>query len=231
MDYSNPWLVRLRSIGQRLGILRPVLGLFRRLTRHDYEDAFRSALLTGIQPGQVVWDVGANVGLYSELFAQLAGPAGRVVAFEPSPRSYKILCDKFFGNPNVTVENVALTDWEGVAPFYQSDYSPTDGLSNRAGDAAIRTDVQVRRGDAYIDRFSPEVIKMDIEGYEVEALQGMPRILSSPRLKYIFLEVHFLLMKQRGLHDASTRIVGMLKEAGFAVRWTDPSHLVASRAA
>ena len=57
----------------------------------EYEQDFRSAMIASIRPGDCVWDVGANVGFYSELFIDAVGPAGKVISFEPSPACVAML--------------------------------------------------------------------------------------------------------------------------------------------
>jgi FkbM family methyltransferase len=230
MDYSNPRLVQLRKLGQRVGVLRPMVRLFRRLRGYDYEDAFHAALLGHLRAGQTIWDVGANVGIYVELFAQAAGPEGRVVAFEPSPDNYKLLCEKFAGRQNIVLKNVALAEREGTASFYAAEGGGvTDGLSAKPGLAMRESKVDVHTGDSYLAQFPPDLIKIDIEGYELEALQGMKAVLTSPRPLLVFLEVHFAVLNGRGIPDAATRITGLLRDAGFTIDWLDPSHLLASR--
>jgi FkbM family methyltransferase len=229
IDYSNPFLFFLRTFGQRLGLLRPLQHLARRLQTREYESAFRSELIKYIRPGQIIWDIGANEGFYVDLLLKLVGPNGTIVAFEPSPESYEILTQKFSGYPNVHLKNVALADQNGVASFFQSPTSVTNSLAyNKNATSQIR--VMVERGDTYVTNYSPDVMKIDVEGYEYEVLKGMQKILSSPKLKCIFLEVHFSIMRERGFRGGPKSIVHMLTQAGLAVRWTDPSHLVASRA-
>jgi hypothetical protein len=91
MDYSGAFAVRARALGQRLGILRPIVRAFRWLLSKSYEEQFHRSLLDAIHPGDLVWDIGANVGVYTFLFADRVGPSGAVVAFEPSPRPYATL--------------------------------------------------------------------------------------------------------------------------------------------
>src|SRR5581483_11355219 len=66
-----------------------VLGVTRLLSqvvkKQDYERQFRKQMIDIVRPGDVVWDVGANVGYYSRMFSDLVGPTGHVVAWEPSP--------------------------------------------------------------------------------------------------------------------------------------------------
>ncbi len=231
IDYSNPLLLFLRTLGQRCGIfakLQPLLTLIRRLRRQEYENEIRSALINHIHPGQVVWDVGANEGFYVDVMLELIGRAGIIVAFEPSPESYHVLEQKFSGCPNVRLENVALSDQDGAEWFFQSSVTVTNSLVY-SKHATNKIEVSVKRGDTFAMRYFPNVMKIDVEGYEYEVLKGMPQILGSPRLKCIVVEVHFSILRKRGFGDAPKSIVRMLTEAGLTVRWTDPSHLLASR--
>ena len=227
MDYSNSLLLFLRTLGQRLGIFGPLRSLIRSRGR-EYEGEVRSALIKHIHPGQVIWDVGANKGFYVDLLLELMGRDGIIVAFEPSPDSYGILQQKFSASPNVHLENVALSDQDGVAWFFQSPIGVFNSLVY-SDNATSKLEVSIKRGDTYAIRYFPNVVKIDVEGYEYEVLKGMPQILTSSKLKCVILEVHFSILRKRGLHNAPKSIVHMLTKAGFAVRWVDPSHLVASR--
>ncbi len=75
--------VRLRRAGRRMGLTRIVAGF---AGRRHYEQKFRHAMLNTIRPGDIIWDVGANVGHYSTVFSDVVGSIGRVFAYEPSPR-------------------------------------------------------------------------------------------------------------------------------------------------
>ena len=61
-------------------------------------------------------------------------------------------------------------------------------------------------------------------------LRGMPAVLRSPALKAAYIEVHFASLAERGLVGAPGQITAMLKAGGFNIRWTDASHIQATRA-
>lgn len=234
MDYSNRMLVHVRRLGQRMGILRPLQRLYRQLAGSQYEERFNRALEGSIKPGIVVWDVGANVGLYTKQFAETVA-GGCVVAFEPSPEAAASIRSHCAGLANVTVMEAALSDSNGVAHFeVTSGTAPTNSLRNEAREEHSPGTISVRvaRGDDLISAGEcplPNVIKIDIEGFELEALQGLDSTLSKPELQAVFIEVHFQKLNQRGLTDAPRQIAQMLNAKGFSVTWCDPSHIAATR--
>ena len=67
-----------------------------------YEARFMRALNARVRPGDVVWDIGANVGMYTQQFAHAVGRSGRVIAFEPAPtkRSSRTLSWSSVGCPH-----------------------------------------------------------------------------------------------------------------------------------
>lgn len=201
---------------------------YRRAFRVAYEESFDKALLNAIRPGDCVWDVGANVGHFTVKFAELVGKAGKVVAFEPSMRSLTALAHAAAPYPQVLVSANALADFEGDAAFAMTGDSVTDSLSKAADDTS-GDKVSVMRGDRIAAKFQPNVVKIDVEGFEPDVLRGMPEALKDPTLRGVFVEVHFLELAKRGLRDAPAEITRMLKDAGFRIRWTDPSHLAATR--
>ena len=233
MDFSHPFLIRARRIGRRLGILAPLWRLLTRRRRLGYEDDFRQAIMSRVQRGDVVWDVGANVGHYTKVLAGIVGPSGRVVAFEPSPRTFeKLSLDVRAGN--VKLVNAALSNAKGSAGFYIGDeFNPTDSLTSVGFNGSTQVvQIEVTTGDDYAavhPALSPVSIKIDVEGFEYEVLCGMRVLLESPTLKSLFIEVHFDILEARGQAMYPRRIKDILQANGFTIRWTDPSHICAVR--
>ena len=83
IDFSNPALVRIRSVTRATGALRPIVRLYRRLFQTGYEQNFDQQMLDLIRPGDVVWDVGANKGIYTEKILKKVTGSDFVAAFEP----------------------------------------------------------------------------------------------------------------------------------------------------
>lgn len=161
----------------------------------DWESALSSYLKEKVRPEMITFDVGANMGWYSCLFASCGA---LVHAFEPNPRLQRILRKNIFMNAGPTttkcaVNQCAISDYEGVVPMRFPHW-----LIGGAGlhhfdqtpflDSLIDEDIitNVTTLDAYTRKLGIEkvdLIKIDIEGYEEHALLGAVDLISrSPGL-------------------------------------------------
>lgn len=230
MDYSSGTALLARQVARSVGLTHKLASIYRRM-RPGYEQAFSNALRTAVHAGDTVWDVGANVGYYTKDFAHLVGRSGCVVAFEPAPATLATLRSATAGLDNVLVAGIALACESGTADFFADG----SGGDSNGGLLAARpeqgcTKVAVRTGDAFLREFPPNVIKIDVEGFELDVLQGMSATLQSPALRAVFVEVHFDVLRRRGQVHAPRALADLLKAAGFVVRWPDSSHIAATRA-
>lgn len=135
-----------------------------------------------IQPGDWVIDIGANVGHYTKRFAELAGPHGRVIAFEPVPTTFSLLSAnvKLFAHSNVTLINSAVSDKlsvvgismprfaTGLANYYQAHVSAT-------ADCALSV-LTMSIDSLCIDQ-RIALVKIDAEGHESFVLAGMRKLI------------------------------------------------------
>ena len=149
-------------------------------------DTYRT-LARLVRPGHHVVDCGANVGYFTLQAARLAGPIGRVDAFEPDPLNRQRLEQNLAANAmadRVKVHAVALSDEDAWATLYH----PTEGARNHGESSLFAPEgdqpadafsVPTARLDAVLDR-TPDVIKMDIEGAELAALRGATGLLAAP---------------------------------------------------
>lgn len=221
-----------RRAGRSLGLNRFVA---LSVGRDRYEDKFRKAMAECVCPGDIVWDVGANEGLYSAELSKMTGAEGQVVAWEPSPANLARLRGAVAGLPNVVVMPMALGQVEGAKPLRR-------GLDEKGASSRIVDDesesaqpidrVHVAVGDALkaAGRVpGPNVVKIDTEGYELDVLRGLNHWLGSPTLRAACVEVHFGILSERGLNRAPADIECLLRDAGLSVSWPDASHIVATR--
>lgn len=223
--------VRLRSLGRALGLNRVVASI---TVGVGYERRFRQALVTSVRAGDTIWDVGANAGIYATLFSNLTGPGGRVFAFEPGPGSQQRLRAAVAALDNVTVMPVALGARKATVYLQQGldALGATSQITNDGAAAPGRVAVQQEAGDDLVSAAvvaSPNVIKIDTEGHELEVLRGLEATLRNTTLRAVCVEVHFGLLEARNLPDAPSEIEQLLSAAGFTVAWPDSSHIVARR--
>lgn len=137
-----------------------------------------------VEEGNVVVDVGANIGYFTALLANLVGPRGRVYAFEPDPRNIELLQHtiKRNGWTHVIAERKAVSNKAGNFLLYQARswaanaITPTEHVSS--------VNVQVVTLDEFLsDEDHIDFVKMDMDGSEPLAIQGMTELIRrSPRL-------------------------------------------------
>lgn len=141
-----------------------------------------------LRPGQVAWDVGANLGYYAVLMADMVGPAGRVRAIEPNPH-FAALAERNLALNGFTscstVHRIAASDRTGgTLRFRASHADPKNGHLVPAGAAALGNDddmVEVTVGLARLDDIATEAVdfmKIDVEGAEEAVWAGMQGLLN-----------------------------------------------------
>lgn len=222
----------LRSWARRLKVTR-LLSRMRNVAgaaRADYESAFSLALLEVVHVGDCVWDVGANIGFYTRLLKDRVGPEGLVCAFEPNFQCYeKLLSER---GTNARIFNIALGDveMELALALAEDPLGTTHSLVGAQSGKSVM--VRVLPGDRVVGLHNlriPNVIKIDVEGFEEEVIAGLATTLINKDCRAVFCEVHFGILDQKGARHAPGRIEKTLKGYGFATRWVDPSHLAAVR--
>ncbi len=232
MNYSHPLINASRNLLRRFRLTQPLGNAIRWLRPRGYEEQFEEAILQKLRPGFIVWDVGANVGYFTTQFANAVGPAGKVVAFEPARSSFGILQEAIAAHANIVAERMALGDSDSVASFAESS-KPGDPTNHLVpSQTGTGEQVPVLRGDSYVaahPELAPMMLKVDVEGFELEVLRGCQKILVDRRTQGVFVEVHFTQLQSRNLPEAPSEIVRVLSGHGFHVRWVDPSHIAATR--
>jgi len=176
-----------------------------------YEADKQALFARTVTPGSVVFDVGAHAGFYTLLASTLAGPAGRVFAFEPMPGNIAHIREhlRLNGIENVTVIEKAVADAAGVATFtargsnFQGHLLPGGELQVEI----ISLDDLVEQGKLPL----PDFIKMDIEGAEVRALAGARKLLTK-RHPTLFLGTHAMSDLGCNTHEPCCQL---LRELGY----------------
>ncbi len=134
-----------------------------------------------VQPGMVVADVGANIGLLTLVLAWAAGPTGKVIAFEPEaiPRSNLEKMKHLNGLAWVEVRDQAVGETPGRLTFHVSDIIGHSSLYALPEAEAARTvEVEVVRLDDVAPKGRLDVVKIDVEGAELDVLAGMKGVVA-----------------------------------------------------
>jgi FkbM family methyltransferase len=227
--YRRDLTLFLRLGGKQKAVIKDVQGSRMHLDMQDRgisrdlafdgvrERLSTEAIQSELKPGSVVVDIGANIGYYALMEARLVGPEGRVYAIEPVPRTREVL-----------EHNIALNSYSNIETFpFAMGHQTCKGAiyvpprwnhaslvpPHGAGppETVIRIDVDVLTVDDFMKgKRWPDLIRMDVEGYEYHILQGMKGMLASGRPLSLFIELHSV---------PTTRALLMtLKEFGFKAK-------------
>jgi len=189
-----------------------------------FEVARVRAFANRVTQGAVVYDVGANVGIYSLLASLRAGPSGKVYAFEPLERNLQHLRRHITLNnlQNCTVFEEAVCNEQGTRRF---STAASDSCTAR-----LSPDGEIRVPSTTLDTCiygakrlrTPDIIKIDVEGAELEVLEGSHRALAEFH-PTIFLEIHGTqlhadcraFLSKRGYHieEAYAQVIATPKSA------------------
>lgn len=177
-----------------------------------------------VRKGMTVIDIGAHHGYYSLYFAKCVGPTGRVFSFEPVPENFALM------RKNILLNNI---NW--IETFPHALFSCTKDISFAAPDESLASGdgslLESRKGRQILvhavtlDSFCapaqirPDVIKMDVEGAELDVLLGARDTLKqcSPKL---LIELHHF-----DGNVAAHPVPGFLMSSGYEVRWIEKSQL------
>ncbi|WP_052466511.1 FkbM family methyltransferase [Mobilicoccus massiliensis] len=167
-----------------------------------FERELADFLISSILPGDVVVDIGANIGVFTTMLGHLVGDKGRVFAFEPVSANFDFLRDNVESNwlgPRVSLHQCAIGDsneleyikshpcWGGLASVGSVGTSQmTTGVSGR-GSYIEQTQVfrldDILEGDGEL-----ALVKIDVEGHELRVFRGMSQLLADRRIRAVVFE-------------------------------------------
>jgi FkbM family methyltransferase len=216
----------MKMVGLARDLLQRVgwdLRRYRPLARDPY---VAQQLFLG-QSCQCVFDVGAfqgdTVARYATLF-----PTAEIYAFEPYPPTYQVLADRFRDQPRIHPINAAVSSRNGEATFHVNHQASTNSLLPRpAGgrryypcQGAARESITVPT--VALDEFCairqirrPDVLKMDIQGHEIEAFRGAEQMLNSEQVALICTEVTFVPHYENGV--LFNEVCAYLNDRGYTL--------------
>jgi FkbM family methyltransferase len=223
--FSNKKIGRASKVNKKEILIKNEQGLkyWIRPTEWDFfvvSTECEPAVLSKFTPkeGDVVIDVGANIGKYAINSGNLVGNIGKVYAFEPSQRPFELLCKSIKENKlenTVIPIQAAVSNKEGKSKLYLSDQKPITSLIFKLSDNFI--EVETTTLDSFIIKNNLKKIdwiKIDVEGAEYEVLSGAINTLKNYNINLIFevLEVN----KEKVLH--------FLEGLGYIVSMLDSYH-------
>ncbi len=189
-----------------------------------YKKPVADLLREKIKEGAVVLDVGANIGLFTCLMAKLAGPKGKVYAFEPEPKNLELLRENVSRNGlnNVVVLRKGLSDKPGVSKVAPGGAHAAFGGSEEDSGSA---EAELVRLDDIPEVAAERValVKMDIIGYEAKALGGMRGTLLRNKNAVILSAFCPEFLKRAG--DNGEKYLRGLSELGFRIFQIKPEGL------
>lgn len=164
----------------------------------NWEDGLMNVLEEVVEPGFVVYDVGANVGVYSICASHLVGPTGHVYSVEANPVCVYLLNSNLAnsGNNNFSIIPIALSDAPGSFRFKINYGNSNLGLTEQSALFEHKMGHEIHVSSLDFDSMAsslnlrpPDVIKIDIEGAEEYAIRGMHRSLVEHQ-PVLLLEIH-----------------------------------------
>lgn len=177
--FLNPLLKRAGNLlyKQAFPVYKPVYDFYK-----AYADRRERAVVRRYaKPGMTVADVGANLGSYAQLFLDRIGPEGQIHLFEPTDKSFLYLEKKFSAEPRVILNKLAVAGHTGEVAFYESPIQNTENRTWPAPGMRLSPDRMtkcIRLDDYFKPGTRVDFIKIDIEGFEFDAFQGMKRVLT-----------------------------------------------------
>jgi FkbM family methyltransferase len=198
-DGVRPAYNKVTSFLGRHGLERVINGTDRLLVLPEcrgiletYEPEVWRRLMSEVQPGDTVADVGAFMGLYTVALAKRVGKNGRVLAFEPDPANFAVL--QTHVELNKLVEQVEL--WQAAVSDRDGTVAFRSGRGPESRIEAISPETGKRVASVCLDTLCDgrriDVLKIDVEGFEEAVLKGATQLLANPACcpRAIFIEVH-----------------------------------------
>lgn len=194
-----------------------------------YEPAVANFLTRSLAKGSVFYDIGANAGYYTIMTAKFVGNTGKVIAFDPLPINVSTIREQIALNSLddiCIVESLAISDTNGSVQFAVPQRNANAHLAEveaphiRNHNTYDLIEVQSIVLDDYVKNHPwPSLIKMDIEGAEVRALQGAQNLLHSPNAPVWVVTAHSSML--------SEEVQKIFQQTGYDVRPLHDSTLVA----
>jgi len=163
-------------------IYQPLYSVFKKR-----QDAYEITLLKKhIHAGFTVLDIGANIGFYANILAEIVGENGKVHCFEPDKTNFNYLSKATINKKNIVTHHAAVGATNGTLKIYISDMLNVDHRTYEPEHYERVEEIPCLSIDDLFRDVQVDFIKMDIQGFEEEALKGMvDTLVKNPRIKLI----------------------------------------------
>jgi FkbM family methyltransferase len=182
LSYMRPVSAQINGFTMKLD--RTDETISRMILAGDFESFETGIIKNIVKTGFSVLDIGANIGYYSLVCAELVGPEGKVYAFEPTPRTFEILKCNIHNNgfdAIVAPYQYGVSNVNQKAQLYINDYNKGDNRLYKSADMKS-IDIDLVTIDSFLKPSGKiDVIKMDIQGAEALAVKGMSQLLQKDK--------------------------------------------------
>ncbi len=173
-----------------------------------------------IKNGEVLVDIGANIGYFTLLMAKFSGPTGKIFSFEPEDKNFEILKKNVEVNnyQNIVLEKKGVSDHNGINKFFLSSKNTGMHSLQKIRDDSREVKIDVIKLDDYFSTLDLvkkiSLIKIDVEGAEFQVLNGMRTILKNENLKLLieFIPEH---LKKHGTNPSD--VLKILEDNNFKI--------------
>lgn len=219
---------RVNNILRKFGLEVHGLGYLQSLGKKEFQSAEMDILLRYYGNEKItIYDVGANKGLKVEEF-KCNFPSAFIHAFEPFQTSFEILSSRFGNEKNIILNNFGISDEETILDFNVNKgidtssflKSKSTGLSSDGQVKTMQTlKLPVTTLDSYTKKNNQDqvqLLKLDIQGSELNALRGATQLLKQQKIDFIFSETYFIqqYVNQPLFHE----IAGFLNQFGYIIQ-------------
>lgn len=169
----------------------------------DSEEKIKKVFLQNIEEGDLVIDCGAKIGEYTLIASKKIKDSGKIFAFEPFKESALKLKNNLELNnfKNCQIIEMAISNFKGKAIFYENSLSGEGCLdSNLIRKCTSKTEINLETIDNFIKTNKIEkvnMMKIDVEGYELEVFEGAKNSLKENKIEKIICEVHDIFLKKK----------------------------------
>lgn len=185
--------------------------------RGDHEPWVSRALKEWLPLGGTYVDVGSHIGYFALAASRLVGTEGHVIALEPDPESFRRLAGQVHRNGLTNIRAIQAAAWSdpGTVRFASSLDADTGVRGAVVDHVSATIEVDATTLDDLVGSATPDVVKIDVEGGELQALAGASRVIAQPSVRWL-VEVHSDLLQ--------IEVTDLFRRAGYEVAVSTPDH-------